>query len=306
MADELGKKKPDLGAGSSSTPAPKQVSAPKPAASNPASAPKAANLNAPKQPKVDTTRQKIMNQGFAPKNYSSTNQKLQNWGKKNKKYVDQKSTSDYYDDNPDFWAIGEDDIFQNEDGSYRVERKGQQIGSYKNDDELFKYLDETYLPKKDNSWNIDNNPGSAVTTKELEDFTRDYLTKAGGLSDKFINEEVAKLSQNSRKADFYKQKMKDAYEKEQASKSNQNNPYLDEINKYGGTIVGNDEQHNNYEVTKDGDKFYANTHKDSFDGPNEDAKSPIVFQDNNGNDVEGFDSFDEIMDALYKSGYLKR
>lgn len=173
MADELGKKKPDLGAGSSSMPAPKQASAPKPAPvaqnspkpvnNKPAPAPKAASFSAPKQaapeqPKVsdpfkgnkmpnvqpDATQKKIMNQGFAPKQ-NPTN------------------------------------------------------------------------AKPNRVWDKNNNPGSAVTTKELEDFTRDYLKKSGGLSDEFINKTVSGLSQNSRQADFYKQKMKDAYESEQAS-----------------------------------------------------------------------------------------
>lgn len=87
-----------------------------------------------------------------------------------------------------------------------------------------KIMNQGFAPKQNpvnakqkKAWDINNNPGSAVTTKELEDFTRGYLKKSGGLSDDYINKTVSGLSQNSRQADFYKQKMKDAYEREQAS-----------------------------------------------------------------------------------------
>ena len=87
-----------------------------------------------------------------------------------------------------------------------------------------KIMNQGFAPKQNPAnakqksvWDINNNPGSAVTTKELENFTRGYLKKAGGVSDDYINKTVAGLSQNARQADFYKQKMKDAYEREQAS-----------------------------------------------------------------------------------------
>lgn len=244
MADELGKKKPDLGAGSSSMPAPKQASTPKPApntASKPAPAQKAAGFSAPKQAAPKQPAMKPSKPTPAP------------------------------------------------------------------------------APQK-SAWDHNNNPGSAVTTKALEDFTRGYLKKDGGVSDDFINKTVSGLSRNSKQADFYKQKMKEAYEREQASKmfgTDLTNPqktpntgwaknYLDEIDKYGSTVVGNDDKYNNYEVTKDGDKFYANYYRDSFDGPNDDYRTPIVFKDENGNDVEGYDSFDDIVDALHKDGYINK
>ena len=74
MADELNKKKPDLGAGVSSpapSPAPKANPnpAPKVNAPKPVAAPKQI---APKQPKADPVRQKIINQGFAPKDWKKS------------------------------------------------------------------------------------------------------------------------------------------------------------------------------------------------------------------------------------------
>lgn len=159
MADELGKKKPDLGAGSSSTPAPKQASTPKPApntVSEPAPAPKAAGFSAPKQAAPKQPAMKPSKSTPAP------------------------------------------------------------------------------APQK-SAWDHNNNPGSAVTTKALEDFTRGYLKKDGGVSDDFINKTVSGLSRNSKQADFYKQKMKEAYEREQASKM------------FGTDLTKNQEQGNYYD-----------------------------------------------------------
>lgn len=198
MADELGKKKPDLGAGSSSMPAPKQASTPKPApntVSKPAPAPKAAGFSAPKQPKQD-----------APAKPKATNPFKGN-------------QMPGFDGMDKLW-----DNMSNSGQKVVDNAKQQKMPNVRPDATQKKIMNQGFAPKQNPTstnpkrvWDKNNNPGSAVTTKELEDFTRDYLKKSGGLSDEFINKTVSGLSQNSRQADFYKQKMKDAYEREQAS-----------------------------------------------------------------------------------------
>lgn len=102
-------------------------------------------------------RQKIINQGFAPaefnknsaedsfyagspKGYREASQRIKDWGNKNKIQVDEKSTTGYYDEDPDFWAINDYEVFPGENGSYKIHKDGKEIGSASNDDELFNYV----------------------------------------------------------------------------------------------------------------------------------------------------------------------
>lgn len=105
-------------------------------------------------------RKKIMSQGFAPnknndyyknspKGFGDTSKKLSEWGDKNRIYVNEKSTKNYYDEEPDFWLIsgekGDFSVQPNENGSYSFfDDKGGEIGSANNEEELFDYL---------NNWN---------------------------------------------------------------------------------------------------------------------------------------------------------
>ena len=66
-------------------------------------------------------------------------------------------------------------------------------------------------------WDKNNDPGSATITKELEGWTRNHLKNDGGLSDKFIEQEINRMYSDSKKADFYKGKMKEEYERKKVS-----------------------------------------------------------------------------------------
>ena len=115
----------------------------------------------PTQEQLDAAnRKKIMSQGFAPnknddyyknspKGFGDTSKKLSEWGDKNRIYVNEKSTKNYYDEEPDFWLIsgekGDFSVQPNENGSYSFfDDKGGEIGSANNEEELFDYL---------NNWN---------------------------------------------------------------------------------------------------------------------------------------------------------
>lgn len=80
--------------------------------------------------------------------------------------------------------------------------------------------------------------------------------------------------------------------------------YLDEINKYGGTLVGEDKMGNVYEVRKNGDKFHARTYlSKENDWPSEDDMSDIEFKGEDGNSRNEFDTFDDLVSALEKDNY---
>ena len=81
--------------------------------------------------------------------------------------------------------------------------------------------------------------------------------------------------------------------------------YLNEIDKYGSTNVGrNNDTGEAIDIAKFGDKFYARTYQDKENGwPSEDDMTDVVFKDENGNYIDGFDSFEELINALNKDGY---
>jgi len=254
MADELNKKKPDLGAGVSSpapSPAPKanpnpapKVNTPKPAAapkqnSSPApAAPKANNFSAPKQtapkqPKVDPVRQKIINQGFAPKDWKkSAIDDIDKFGGTNVG-VKNGQAIDAYKHNNKFYARtyadkengapSEDDMSD----IYFKDTNGNDIDGFDTFEELVEALHKDGYPVDDQlreqpqqpAWNKENDPGSGVVTKELTDWVRDYLTKQVG--ENYANTIAANLHKDHNQADFYKGKMKEAYEHEQASEREQ-------------------------------------------------------------------------------------
>lgn len=119
-------------------------------------------------------RQKIINQGFAPaefnknsaedsfyagspKGYREASQRIKDWGNKNKIQVDEKSTTGYYDEDPDFWAINDYEVFPGENGSYKIHKDGKEVGSANNDDELFNYVKGQNSSNSNASWSQPKN-----------------------------------------------------------------------------------------------------------------------------------------------------
>ena len=80
-------------------------------------------------------------------------------------------------------------------------------------DDLKAFMENGYKKVEQPKWDKHNDPGSVITTKELENFVKDYMKKDGGLNDNFIDAYVSNLYKDSRKADFWKQKMKEDWEK---------------------------------------------------------------------------------------------
>ena len=86
--------------------------------------------------------------------------------------------------------------------------------------ELFEQKYPNGMPKDDEEeqpqqpiWDKNNEPGSATTTKELEEYVREQMKKDGGLNDNFIDAYVSNLHKDSKQADFWKQRMKDDFNK---------------------------------------------------------------------------------------------
>lgn len=71
----------------------------------------------------------------------------------------------------------------------------------------------------------------------------------------------------------------------------------DELNKNGATVVG-EKGNSVVEVTTDGQKYYAKTYETDFNGPIEGTESDIEFDD-----ADGFNSLEEVLNALNKDGY---
>ena len=80
-------------------------------------------------------------------------------------------------------------------------------------------------------WNPENNPGSAVVTKELSDWVKDYLTKKG-LRPEFVSSVVENLHKDHNVADFYKGKMKEDWESKHGSKKNESSDKSNEFLNY--------------------------------------------------------------------------
>ena len=80
-------------------------------------------------------------------------------------------------------------------------------------DDLKAFMENGYKEVEKPQWDPANNPGSAVTSKELEEFVKEQMKKDGGLNDNFIDAYVSNLYKNANAADYWKQKMKDAWDK---------------------------------------------------------------------------------------------
>ena len=75
-----------------------------------------------------------------------------------------------------------------------------------------------------------------------------------------------------------------------------------ELQDMGATVVG--EQGDRVtEVTTDGEKFYARTYRTNYNGPIDGTEEELQFKAANGEFVDGFDSVEEVIDALKKDGY---
>lgn len=243
----------------STTPSPKQV-APNPAPkfnsgpSQKPTAPKATpKLNGganpkPTAPKVDPVRQKIMSQGFAPKQNAN---ELSNVSKN----VDRDSAIKKAHD--DLYNSGKLDLSGNTITKNNVQRIQKELGEDYPEDEIIGWIEnnssfrkptdydeaterskaselfDTNLGKEgqplsstkqdgDNDdfdeWNNEDNPGSAVVSGRLMDYVRRKLSEDPELSQEFIDKTVKGLYQNSNQADYYKGKMKEDWERRKASK----------------------------------------------------------------------------------------
>lgn len=129
--------------------------------------PQGGKVAQPKQPKVDPIRQKLADQGFkpnantdfyknSPKGYAETSKKLQDWAKANNQELYEKSTTGYYDEDPDFWMLDKVDVWPKENGGFRIESAPfleKENGDYlplevKDYDELIDYLEKGNIPKE--------------------------------------------------------------------------------------------------------------------------------------------------------------
>lgn len=104
------------------------------------------------------------------------------------------------------------------------------------------------------------------------------------------------------KSDQEANKLVDEVKPEQPKQLSPKAQSLQEIDRLGGTNVGVGNG-NAIDAFKYNGKYYARSYPDSFDGPGDDDMTDIYFQDENGNDIDGFDSFEELMSALHKDGY---
>ena len=80
---------------------------------------------------------------------------------------------------------------------------------------------------------------------------------------------------------------------DESNSGNKNKHYLDELNKYGETIVGENGDRV-YSVTTDGKKFYGISYRTNYNGPIEGTEEEYD---------DGYDSFEEAINAFKKSGY---
>ena len=79
-------------------------------------------------------------------------------------------------------------------------------------EDLKAFIENGYKEVEKPQWDPDNNPGSAVVTKELEDYARNYLTKQG-YDKTFVDSMVEDLHKNSNRAEWFKAKMKAEWDK---------------------------------------------------------------------------------------------
>ena len=202
----------------------------------------------PTAPKVDPVRQKIVSQGFAPR--QNTNE-LSNVSKN----VDRDSAIKKAHDG--LYNSGKLDLSGNTITKNNVQRIQKELGEDYPEDEIIGWMEnnssfrkpidydeaterskaselfDTNLGKEsqplsstkqdgDNDdfdeWNNEDNPGSAVVSGRLMNYVRKTLSEDPELSPEFIDKMVKGLYQNSNQADYYKGKMKEDWERRKASK----------------------------------------------------------------------------------------
>ena len=146
-------------------------------------------------------RKRIMQAGFgptkgpdyyanSPKGYGDTSKKLSDWGNQRGIYVDEKSTKNYYDEEPDFWNVsgkkGGLYVFPNENGHYSVRSDViNQIADLENEDELFKYLEDWDKPEPEDE-----------NTKIFDD-EKIYSGLTNQEADRIMKQDAAEEAQNS-------------------------------------------------------------------------------------------------------------
>lgn len=287
MADELNKKKPDLGAGVSS-PAPSP--APK---ANPNPAPK---VSVPKQvsPQAKPVSNSNSERGFnVPNKLKSTpsnnSANVFDDYNKQKKVFDLPSTKSasqathkYVKKQTNIPAEGK---LKKQDQSRKEEVK-------KND---LKYIADRMssnngqISDKDFDEVIRLSQDYGITEQDLKDVFGDYASQ-------FYSENTPNPAP---KVDPVRQKIIDqGFAPKDWKKS-----AIDDIDKLGSTNVGTGNG-KAVDAYKHNNKFYARTYADKEGGaPSEDDMSDISFKGADGNDIDGFDTFEELMEALHKDGY---
>ena len=102
---------------------------------------------------------------------------------------------------------------ETEDGPVSGYEPGQNEPTYEFDtfDDLKAFMENGYKKQEVPQWNKDNNPGSVVVTKELQDWVRDYLTKQVGKD--YADTVANNLANDNKVADFYKGLMKADWDK---------------------------------------------------------------------------------------------
>ena len=101
-----------------------------------------------------------------------------------------------------------------------VEEPDENYPDYEFDsfDDLKAFMENNYKKVETPKYDPMNEPGSGGVTKELVDFVREQLKADGGLNDNFIDAYLSKMPQNSNQADYWKGKMKEAWEKKNGGK----------------------------------------------------------------------------------------
>ena len=96
-----------------------------------------------------------------------------------------------------------------------VEEPDENYPDYEFDsfDDLKAFMENNYKKVEKPKYDPMNEPGSGGVTKELVDFVREQLKADGGLNDNFIDAYLSKMPQNSNQADYWKGKYQEAWNK---------------------------------------------------------------------------------------------
>lgn len=203
----------------------------------------------PSQDQLKQARQKIMQQGFRPKSDAEANKLMDevkpeqpktpkfNYDSISKeldegKYINLDAGLLPYDYG--YKNMGHEDLAVDarknpETGKYEVfmypetengPKEGYEEPAYVFDsfDDMKAFIENDYKEVKTPKYDPMNEPGSGGVTKELVDFVREQLKADGGLNDNFIDAYLNKMPQNSNQADYWKGKMKEAWEKKNGGK----------------------------------------------------------------------------------------